>query len=215
MKIKIINWWNLEVITNKPVLNMEDILKDGKITICDVVIDGRGVGSVTWNGKELIIEGMKDMSADIRVRKVKMLKGRVREEAEKKGLKPNDLVIITTTIDIDLLPEYQIEKIEGDPVSYLLRRSSNEKVRNMIERDLLEECNKLQMCDKCKTKLYFFLKSALDYLREKYPTMKADDLDLMIMQLVDTFGVGNTYDVYCKFHNTEISSLYTTKEEGS
>jgi len=57
---------------------------------------------------------------DIRIRKVKILRGRAKEEAEKRGLKPNDLVIVTTTIT-NSLPEYYIEKIDGDPVSYLLK----------------------------------------------------------------------------------------------
>lgn len=61
------------------------------------------------------------MSADIRIRKVKVLQGRAKEEAEKNGLKPNDLVIVTTSVNS--LPEYHIEKIDGDPVSYLLKRA--------------------------------------------------------------------------------------------
>jgi hypothetical protein len=61
------------------------------------------------------------MSADIRIRKVKVLQGRAKKEAEKNGLNPNDLVIVTTSINS--LPEYHIEKIDGDPVSYLLKRA--------------------------------------------------------------------------------------------
>lgn len=52
--------------------------------------------------------------SNIRIRKVKVLKGRAKEEARKKGLNPNDLVLVTTTTSI--------EKIDGDPVSYLLKR---------------------------------------------------------------------------------------------
>lgn len=62
------------------------------------------------------------MSVDTRIRKVKVLKGRARVEAEKQKLAPDDLVIVTTTIGS--LPEYRIEKIEGDPVSFLLKRAS-------------------------------------------------------------------------------------------
>ena len=61
------------------------------------------------------------MSADMRIRKVKVLQGRARKEAEKKGLKPDDLVIVTTSVGS--VPEYHIEKIDGDPVSYLLKRA--------------------------------------------------------------------------------------------
>ena len=61
------------------------------------------------------------MSADIRIRKVKVLQGRAKDEAKKNGLAPDDLVIITTSVNS--LPEYRIEKIDGDPVSYLLKRA--------------------------------------------------------------------------------------------
>ena len=54
------------------------------------------------------------------IRKVSILKGRAKEEAERQGLSPDDLVIVTITI-IDGPPEYHLEKVEGDPVSYLLR----------------------------------------------------------------------------------------------
>lgn len=62
------------------------------------------------------------MSKSIEIRKVKVLRGRAKEEAEKKGLKPDDLVIVTTNI-VNTLPEYHVEKIEGDPVSFLLKRA--------------------------------------------------------------------------------------------
>jgi len=61
------------------------------------------------------------MSAEIRIVKVKVLHGRAKEEAEKLGLNPNDLVILTTSVNS--LPEYRVEKIEGDPVSFLLKRA--------------------------------------------------------------------------------------------
>lgn len=67
--------------------------------------------------------GCIQMALDIRIRKVKMLQGRAKEEAEKQGLTPNDLVIITTSVNS--LPEYRIEKVDGDPVSYLLKRAKS------------------------------------------------------------------------------------------
>jgi hypothetical protein len=63
------------------------------------------------------------MALDIRIRKVKMLQGRAKVEAEKQGLTPNDLVIVTTSVNS--LPEYHIEKVDGDPVSYLLKRAAS------------------------------------------------------------------------------------------
>jgi hypothetical protein len=64
---------------------------------------------------------VKEMSVDIRIRKVKVLQGRAKDEAEKNGLASDDLVIVKTIVDS--LPEYHIEKIEGDPVSFLLKRA--------------------------------------------------------------------------------------------
>lgn len=63
------------------------------------------------------------MIANVGIRKVKVLRGRAKEEAEEKGLHPDDLVIVTTIISLNSLPEYHVEKIVGDPVSYLLKRA--------------------------------------------------------------------------------------------
>jgi len=63
------------------------------------------------------------MALDIRIRKVKMLQGRAKVEAEKQSLTPNDLVIVTTSVNS--LPEYHVEKVNGDPVSYLLKRAKS------------------------------------------------------------------------------------------
>lgn len=52
---------------------------------------------------------------DIKIRKVKVLQGKAKTNAKKMGLSPDDLVIVT--------PEY-IEKIDGDPISYLLKRAN-------------------------------------------------------------------------------------------
>lgn len=59
--------------------------------------------------------GRKKPPCDIRIRKVKVLQGKAKEEAKKKGLNPDDLVIVTNGVNI--------EKIVGDPVSYLLKRA--------------------------------------------------------------------------------------------
>lgn len=64
---------------------------------------------------------------DSRIRKVKVLRGRAKEEAEKQGLTPNDLVIVTTSI-IDGFPEYHIEKVVGDPTSFLLDKIHDSEV---------------------------------------------------------------------------------------
>ncbi|MFA5307047.1 MAG: hypothetical protein WC365_06380 [Candidatus Babeliales bacterium] len=58
---------------------------------------------------------------DIVIRKVKVLRGRAKDEAVKQALKDDDLVIVSTSYD-NGLPEYQLEKIVGDTVSYLLNR---------------------------------------------------------------------------------------------
>ena len=64
--------------------------------------------------------------SDFRIRKVKVLQGRAKAEAEKQGLNPEDLVIVKTSVKSGSLPEYYIEKIEGDPISYLLKRVEQE-----------------------------------------------------------------------------------------
>ena len=45
------------------------------------------------------------------IRKVKVLKGRAKDEAVNLGLDPDDLVIVTVTTNP--FPEYQLEKVEG------------------------------------------------------------------------------------------------------
>ena len=71
--------------------------------------------------KEISVAGKIIMSTDMRIRKVKVLQGRAMDEAQKMGLQPDDLVILTTSVNS--LPEYHIEKIEGNPISYLLKRA--------------------------------------------------------------------------------------------
>jgi len=63
----------------------------------------------------------KEMSVDMRIRKVKVLQGRAKDEATKLNLNPDDLVILKTSVSS--LPEYSVEKIDGDPVSFLLKRA--------------------------------------------------------------------------------------------
>jgi hypothetical protein len=49
-----------------------------------------------------------------RIAKVKMLTGKAKDDAKKKGLAPDELVIVDGS---------KVEKIEGDPVSFLLKRA--------------------------------------------------------------------------------------------
>lgn len=65
---------------------------------------------------------MSAVEADIRIRQANVLHGRAKDEAVKQGLKPDDLVVVTTTI-VNSFPEYHVEKIVGDPVSFLLKRA--------------------------------------------------------------------------------------------
>lgn len=58
------------------------------------------------------------------IRKVKVLKGRAKDECDKQQLQPEDLVIVKTTYNRDSPPEYSVEKLEGDPISALLKRAS-------------------------------------------------------------------------------------------
>jgi len=50
-----------------------------------------------------------------KIRKVSILQGKAKENAEKLGLSPDDLVIV--------FPDSHLEKIIGDPVSYLIKRA--------------------------------------------------------------------------------------------
>lgn len=45
-------------------------------------------------------------------------------EADKLGLSPDDLVLVTTTVNFDSPPDYSIEKIVGNPVTWILNRDS-------------------------------------------------------------------------------------------
>ncbi len=68
----------------------------------------------------------KPKASDISVRKVSVLRGRARDEATKQGLKEDDLVIVRTIIESGL-PEYRLEKIEGEPLKFLEEKYLNVK----------------------------------------------------------------------------------------
>jgi hypothetical protein len=73
------------------------------------------------------------MMQDRVIRKVKVLRGRAKEEADKQGLKPEDIVIITTDFS-NGPPEYTLEKIDGNPVSFLLKHAIQDKNREEVEK---------------------------------------------------------------------------------
>jgi hypothetical protein len=63
---------------------------------------------------------MTEQYSDIRIRKAKILQGKAREAADVVGAKDDDLVILKTS-NYHSQPKYEAEKIEGDPVAFLLR----------------------------------------------------------------------------------------------
>jgi len=62
-----------------------------------------------------------DEFSDVRIRKVKSLQGRARDLAIEQNLNEEDLVVIKTKIGS--LPQFKIEKIEGDPLEFLFKIS--------------------------------------------------------------------------------------------
>ena len=58
--------------------------------------------------------------SDVSIKKVRILKGMAREAAIKIGAQDDDLVILRVS-EYHSAPTYTAEKIEGDPVSYLMR----------------------------------------------------------------------------------------------
>lgn len=56
---------------------------------------------------------------DLRIRTVRVLGCRAKEEAIKQGCKDEDLVIVKTIIRKGHLPEYKITKIIGSPTQFL------------------------------------------------------------------------------------------------
>lgn len=65
-----------------------------------------------------------DLYSDVRIRKVRILKGKAREEATKLGLGDDDLVILRAS-EYHSPPDFTVEKITGDPVSYLMRKKKD------------------------------------------------------------------------------------------
>ncbi len=63
---------------------------------------------------------MTEAYSDIRIRKVRILQGKAREAADKVGAHDDDLVILKIT-QSNSQPTYAPEKIDGDPMAYLLR----------------------------------------------------------------------------------------------
>jgi len=61
--------------------------------------------------------------SDLRIRKVKILQGKARETALDAGLSDDDLVILKTS-RYNSQPTYEVEKIEGDPTLYLMRKKA-------------------------------------------------------------------------------------------
>lgn len=58
---------------------------------------------------------------DVRIRRVNTLQGDAKVKADEMGLKQEDLVLVKTSIGS--LQTYEVEKVEGDPVSFLLKRA--------------------------------------------------------------------------------------------
>ncbi len=57
--------------------------------------------------------------SDVRFKKVKSLNGRAKDKALSLKLGDEDLVVVRTKIGS--LPEYEIQKVEGDPIEFLFK----------------------------------------------------------------------------------------------
>jgi hypothetical protein len=64
---------------------------------------------------------------DPKIRRVKVLGDRAKAAALKIGCKDEDLVLVTTIIKPNTLPEYKIEKVIGSPTDWLLERAKRVK----------------------------------------------------------------------------------------
>ena len=90
-----------------------------------------GVGCPFDGYPEGRVHGMNDWcggwkrkpSDDKRIRKVSTLGDALRKRAKDRGLKDDDLVLVTTTIYKGRPPNYEIEKVEGSPTEWLLERA--------------------------------------------------------------------------------------------
>jgi hypothetical protein len=58
MKVKIQGYWSAEMKSAEALtVNPDELLKKGRtVTICDIIIDGKLVGSVVWDGVRLQIK---------------------------------------------------------------------------------------------------------------------------------------------------------------
>lgn len=67
------------------------------------------------------------MLDDIRIRKVKALGDRAKEEADKQGFSENDLVVVRTVFNSGSLPKYKLTKIKGSPTQFIRDKILNWK----------------------------------------------------------------------------------------
>ena len=58
---------------------------------------------------------------DVRIRRVKTLQGEAKQKADELHLEPDELVLVRQKINS--MPAFELEKVEGDPVSFLLKRT--------------------------------------------------------------------------------------------
>jgi len=117
---------------------------------------------------------------DIRIRTVKVLQGRAKEEAEKNGLKPDDLVIVTNGVNI--------EKIHGDPVSYLLKRAKTSDKFVVVEKQKLQElADLLKNRPKRKPKGYTDIEKRRAELYT-YIAMLDNWAEVLVKKFVEAFG---------------------------
>jgi len=113
--------------------NLEIVIReDGKVVWINTekcVFRAYVVKKLTVDDRRKPIKGTTKTSVkdkkydDIRIRKVKVLGDRARETANQMNLKENDLVIVRTYISsYPVLVSYELEKIEGSPIDYLLQK---------------------------------------------------------------------------------------------
>ena len=78
-------------------------------------------------------------TANVMIKKVRVLDDRAKEIAKQKGLKEDDLVIVRIHIKQGSLPVYELEKVEGSPITYLQQKIKTAK-RCKIENEYGERC---------------------------------------------------------------------------
>jgi hypothetical protein len=62
---------------------------------------------------------------DMRIKRVGILGGRLKQQALDAGFKENDIVLVTTKLDTGF-PVFDLEKVEGSPVEWLQNRFLND-----------------------------------------------------------------------------------------